>query len=160
MYRISQSYDVFDVDLDLDGHPDKVVSSAQGMGKELIFFLRDGNGYREVLRGTNLAEDGGRVFGGVNPVVHDPGRSEVLTITNFFPKGADVAVHYISYGKEGWVLSRTIYIVSDWRRRGSYRHHCEVVQGIPLQELALGDGGKKVQELPEEANRDEVCEKE
>lgn len=157
-YGESERYILFDIDVNRDGRVDKVVSSAQNMGWDLIIFVREGEGYREALKSTNLAEDGGRVFDRIDSIFDSP-RSEVFSITNSFPKGEDVAVHYVAYKSGGWELSRTVYTVYDWRQRDGQRHRCEVEQGIAFQELMLGGGLERVQQLPEAAHRDELCER-
>lgn len=158
-YSESERYVVFDIDINMDGQVDKVISSSRNMGEELILFVRDGGVYREALRSINLAEDGGRVFDRVDPIAPGSSMREVFSITNFFPKGEDVAVHYVAYEDGGWELSRTVYTVADWRQNAGQRHRCEVEQGIALQDLKLEEGIAKFKTLPETSHRDDVCER-
>lgn len=158
IYADNSSYMVFDVDINRDGELDRVVSSAKNMGDELILLLRDRAGFRKVLKTSNLSEDGGRVFEKIDPVVSDSAANEVFTITNAFPKGEDVAEHYVSYVNGEWVLSRTVYTVSDWRDVSSSGHRCEVAQGIPMQDIGLNGASERIRQLPEAELRDEVCE--
>ncbi len=157
-YADSSNYVVFDIDINMDGNLDKVVSSARNKGDEMIFFLRDQSGFREVLKTSNLSEDGGRMFEGIDPIATDHARSEVFTIKSASDKGQDVAEHYISYSDGGWTLSRTVYTVSDWREVGMRGYRCEVTQGIPMQDLALEGVRERVQKLPEADDRDDLCE--
>lgn len=154
-YENSDSHVVSDIDIDMNGVPDKVISSAQNKGDELIFLKNINGDYRAVLVSKNLAEDGGRVFRRINQEGGAGG--EVMSIETFFPKGADTATHYVLYSGGEWVLSRTIYVVSDWRSRDGHAHYCEVVQNVPMSELALEEGATKVRQVPAESDRDQVC---
>lgn len=160
VYLDDENYIVFDIDVDKDGRLDKVVSSARNMGDELIIFISREGAFTRALVTTNLSEDGGRIFGDIYSAVSgsDFSGDEVFSIMNFFPKGEDVATHYVSYQGGGWYLSRTIYEVSDWRHEAARRYRCEVEQGISLQDLSVGSGLERVRQVPDEAIRDEACE--
>ena len=153
-YESSVLHVVADIDVDMDGVLDKVVSSAQGKGDDLFFFKNIGGDYHVVLVSKNLSEDGGRVFGGV---FQEAGGDEVMSVETFFPKGLDEARHYISYADGRWVISRTVYTVSDWRVDEDHMYLCEVPQDIPMADLALEQGAVEVRQIPIESDRDELC---
>jgi hypothetical protein len=156
-YVDNDLYLVLDLDIDMDGKPDKVVSSAQNSGNKLIFFRCLDGECHSVLTSTNLTEDGGRVLGYIKQERGATEGDEVISIETFFPKGTDIATHYISYSNGAWMLSRTVYEVSDWRNRENLVHRCEVEQNIPMQELSSEEVMSRVRQLPDESARDELC---
>lgn len=158
-YINNDLYIVIDADIDRDGILDKIVSSAPYHGDELIFFRNDGNNYYRVLVSRNLTEDGGRILGEIKPTYGAPDNNEIVAIETHFPKGMDVATHYISVSHSGntWELSRTVYEISDWRHPNSVVHTCNVSQAIPMQELRSSEGMAKIHQLPDASTRDDVC---
>ncbi|WP_407351826.1 hypothetical protein [Luteimonas sp. R10] len=156
-YVDSDLYVVVDADIDMDGALDKVVSNARNRGNELIFFKSTEGGYRTALVSTNLTEDGGRILGEIKQATGDVEDGEVVSIETFFPKGMDVATHYISYSNNEWELSRTVYKVSDWKNRENVIYLCEVKQGIPMRDLVSEEVVSMVRQIPDESVRDQVC---
>lgn len=156
-YVDNDLYVIIDADIDMDGTLDKIVSSAQNMGNELIFFKKDGDSYRNVLVSRNLTEDGGRIPGEIKQTAGDLKDDEVISIETFSPKGMDIATQYISYSGDEWNLSRTIYETSDWKNHGNVIYRCEVEQNIPMRDLSSEVGASRIRQLPEELDRDRLC---
>ncbi|WP_149193686.1 hypothetical protein [Luteimonas suaedae] len=150
-------YTTFDLDIDMDGVQDKVVSSAQNAGNELIFFRNTEKGCRKALVSTNLTEDGGRTLGKIKQESTNGGRDEVLSMETYFPRGMDVATHYVSYSGNEWGLSRTVYEISDWRDRRNVVYRCEVEQSISMHELVSEEAVSRVRQIPDQSDRDHMC---
>lgn len=156
-YADKDLYVVIDADIDMDGVLDKIVSSAQNAGTELIFFKSLGGEYRKVLVSTNFTEDGGKVLGEIKQTPESAGGKGIVSIGTFFPRGMDVATHYITYSDNEWWLSRTVYEVSDWRIPEDVAYRCEVVQKILMRNLVSDEAISMIRQIPDESIRDEVC---
>ncbi|MCD7099398.1 hypothetical protein [Stenotrophomonas sp. MMGLT7] len=155
-YVDDSAYVIVEVDLNLDGRLDRVVSSAENAGNTLLFFINDGAKFYQALTSINLTEDGGRVLRSVSPTPTNL-HPEVLKIETYFPQGEDEAVHYIRYADGGWQLSRTVYSVSDWRDHDGIRYVCEVSQDLPMADLPKPDVSARIKQLPEEEKRRNQC---
>lgn len=155
-YENSDRYVIYDIDVNIDGVPDKVVSSAQNAGNELLFFVNRNGSFKLALTSINLTEDGGRILGGIRQAPSGKG-SDVLSIETYFPQGHDIARHYVSFQNNQWILSRTEYEASDWRERPALVYLCEVAQGIPVESLVSAENAPLVRQLPDESLRQKEC---
>lgn len=155
-YVDDSAYVIVEVDLNLDGRLDRVVSSAENAGDTLLFFINDGARFYQALTSINLTEDGGRILRAVSPTPTNL-HPEVLQIETYFPQGEDEAVHYIRYADGGWKLSRTVYSVSDWRGQDGIHYVCEVSQDLPMADLPKPNISARIKQLPEEEKRRKQC---
>ncbi|WP_438710513.1 hypothetical protein ACSTS3_16750 [Aquimarina muelleri] len=152
-FENNSDYFVEDIDLNEDGIIDKIVSSSQYKGDELYLFIKKNGKYILKLETVNLSEDGGKIIGDILPL---DSKDEVFKIHTFFPKGNLQAHHFISYDQGNWILKRTIYETSNWRKSDTV-YLCEVKQNILLKDLKNNSGFKKFKHIPNEKYRDKVC---
>lgn len=156
-YLNNDLYRIFDIDIDLDGTTDKVVSSAPNSGDELLFFRSTSGSYVPVLISTNMTEDGGRILGDISQTSTSANDQEVVSIETFFPKGTDIATHFVSYSNNQWTLSRTVYRISDWREENEVIYFCEVAQNIPMKDLVSDEQASRIRQPPSEEDRGTEC---
>ncbi len=153
-YMNNEDYFIRNIDLNKDGVMDKIVSNEKYYGEELLLFIHHNEQYELVLKTTNLSQDGGLVIGDIFP---ENSNDDVFRIHTYFPDGGYfVADHYITYNNKNWTLDRTVYETNDWKE-GDNIHVCTVNQGISLEALNKEEGQELVRYIPDEKDRDQLC---
>ncbi|MEZ0470346.1 hypothetical protein [Luteimonas salinilitoris] len=156
----SKNYIIYDIDIDDDGSPDKVVSSAVNSGNELIFFRRTNDSFTKVLSSINFTEDGGRTLDTISQEVQEGAPNpEVISIQTYYPREENSATHYISYSNEKWLLTRSVYTFSDWRSDPTSHYSCEVLQGTPMDALLSNDAASSIKQPPEDPEKTSECQR-
>ena len=154
-FEKNEEYLVRNIDIDKDGVLDKIVSSAQYTGDELYLFLHKNEKYTFVLKSINFTEDGGNVIDDIK-AVNDA--KNVFAIDTFFPDRGYYKVRYfISYENNKWLLTKTEYKTSTWQNDSTKNYICDVRQNIDLRELHSDDWFDKINHIPPEDKRDEMC---
>lgn len=148
----NEHFFIRDIDINNDGVLDKIVSAERYKGDELFLFINEGKEYHFTLKTINFSEDGGNQI--VDVVAEETG----FLIKTAFPDGGLLEVyHHIVYRNEHWVLTNTIYKTQSSNQEDAFIYVCDVEQGFIL---ADGDLQNKLKWLPNEKDRESLCNKE
>lgn len=157
IYTISQfegneHYFIRNIDINNDGVLDKIVSASAYQGDELFLFINNNNNYEFALKTTNFSEDGG------NQIVDVLKTENGFEIFTAFPgSGLLEARHHIKFINNKWILSHTMYRTKSSNEEQAFIYNCTVTQNIDLRDEEIL---YKLNILPNEEEREKVCEKE
>ncbi len=154
-FEKNEDYLVRDIDINKDGVLDKVISSEKYKGDELYLFLHNNGKYTFVLKSINFTEDGGNVIDDIK-ALNDA--NNVFTIDTFFPDRGSYEIRYfISFKDSKWFLTKTEYKTSSWQNDYTKSYICDVQQNIDLNELGSDNWFDKINHIPPEDKRDDMC---
>lgn len=154
-YETNNDFFVRNIDINKDGFKDKIFSNKKNLGDNLILFLNNGKSeYKHIINSYNFSQDGGFVIDDIIPI-NSPSSQEVFYISTYF-EGSDGARrnNYVVYENGKWLLTKSIYITSNWRENPNIEYYCEVKQNINLIDKDIRD---KLKPIPDESIRDKVC---
>ena len=92
-----------DIDIDNDGVVDKVISSINGFGDDLLFFKKNKNNYELIFKGSNFSEDGGAR---INDIKKSKDKEYPVLITTNTDKLNIMNSYYIAYNNKKWILKK------------------------------------------------------
>ncbi|OOF66688.1 hypothetical protein [Rodentibacter caecimuris] len=120
-YLNSDKFFSRDIDIDNDGITDKVISSINGFGDELLFFKKNDDGYCLVFKGNNFSEDGGANINDIKTA--DNKEDTILIITNTGKLNV-INRYYIAYDNKKWILKTINSEVSGFLDDYSKKYVC------------------------------------
>ena len=107
--------------LDNDGVVDKVISSINGFGDDLLFFKKNKNNYELIFKGSNFSEDGGAR---INDIKKPKDKEYPIIITTNTDKLNIMNSYYIAYNKK-WILKKINTEVSGFIEDYSKKYICK-----------------------------------
>ena len=110
-----------DIDIDNDGVVDKVISSINGFGDDLLFFKKNKNNYELIFKGSNFSEDGGA---GINDIKKPKDKEYAILITTNTDKLNIMNSYYIAYNNKKWILKKINTEVSGFLEDYSKKYIC------------------------------------
>lgn len=142
-------YVTYYIDINKDNIPDKVLSSARGMGDELLLYEKKGNTFNLVLKTTNFSEDGGNQVSDIKET-----KEGFVVITSFPDRGYYEENYHIIYQNNNFILKNIIYKTSSWQNDYTKTEVCNVNQNINISKTPYNFNLKGV---PDEKNRNNDC---
>ena len=110
-----------DIDIDNDGVVDKVISSINGFGDDLLFFKKNKNNYELIFKGSNFSEDGGAR---INDIKKSKDKEYPVLITTNTDKLNIMNSYYIAYNNKKWILKKINTEVSGFLEDYSKKYIC------------------------------------
>ena len=110
-----------DIDIDNDGVVDKVISSINGFGDDLLFFKKNKNNYELIFKGSNFSEDGGAR---INDIKKTKDKEYAILITTNTDKLNIMNSYYIAYNNKKWILKKINTEVSGFLEDYSKKYIC------------------------------------
>ena len=111
----------FNRDIDIDGVVDKVISSINGFGDDLLFFKKNKNNYELIFKGSNFSEDGGAR---INDIKKSKDKEYPVLITTNTDKLNIMNSYYIAYNNKKWILKKINTEVSGFLEDYSKKYIC------------------------------------
>ena len=111
-----------DIDIDNDGVVDKVISSINGFGDDLLFFKKNKNNYELIFKGSNFSEDGGTR---INDIKKSKDKEYPVLITTNTDKLNIMNSYYIAYNNKKWILKKINTEVSGFLEDYSKKYICK-----------------------------------
>ena len=111
-----------DIDIDNDGVVDKVISSINGFGDDLLFFKKNKNNYELIFKGSNFSEDGGAR---INDIKKSKDKEYPVLITTNTDKLNIMNSYYIAYNNKKWILKKINTEVSGFLEDYSKKYICK-----------------------------------
>ena len=111
-----------DIDIDNDGVVDKVISSINGFGDDLLFFKKNKNNYELIFKGSNFSEDGGAR---INDIKKLKDKEYPIIITTNTDKLNIMNSYYIAYNNKKWILEKINTEVSGFLEDYSKKYICK-----------------------------------
>ena len=110
-----------DIDIDNDGVVDKVISSINGFGDDLLFFKKNKNNYELIFKGSNFSEDGGAR---INDIKKTKDKEYAILIKTNTDKLNIMNSYYIAYNNKKWILKKINTEVSGFLEDYSKKYIC------------------------------------
>ena len=111
-----------DIDIDNDGVVDKVISSINGFGDDLLFFKKNKNNYELIFKGSNFSEDGGAR---INDIKKTKDKEYAILIKTNTDKLNIMNSYYIAYNNKKWILKKINTEVSGFLEDYSKKYICK-----------------------------------
>jgi len=137
------------IDINKDNIPDKVVSSAPGMGDELSLYIKKDNKFNLVLKTINFSQDGGNKVSDIKET-----KEGFVIVTTFPDRGYYEENYQIIYGNNSFILKNVVYKTSSWQDDYTKTYVCNVIQNINISKNPYKF---KIKGMPGEENRNQEC---
>lgn len=148
-YLNNKDYFIKTFDINNDEIDDKIVSHNRYKGDELLIFLGDsGNNYNFAFKTKNFSTDGGNQISDIKKI--KPG---FIIITKFPDRGNLENEYYLTYSSNKLFLQKIVYKTNSWQDDYSKTYICSVLQNIDLSLERFS-----IKEMPDESDRDKLCE--
>jgi tetratricopeptide (TPR) repeat protein len=145
----NDQYVTYFIDINKDNIPDKILSSARGMGNELLVYEKKGNAFNLVLKTNNFSEDGGNQVSDIKET-----KDGFMIVTTFPDRGYYEVDYQMVYQNNSFILKNVIYKTSSWQDDYTKKTVCNVSQNINISKNPYNF---TVKGMPDEKNRDREC---